>query len=278
MKAYIEKLLEEMEQSLNDIANESSNELQKAERCGRTINEVLLRLKEFIASYEFLNEEEEIQFFKIYKPQLFHELIYYSELTYIESKRPIGKTETVKSYYHQVIDQIQEFFARNHQLYIYHQLDRTDQDELLFRRNSKPISLIPDYSLDFDPTFSTVNSSKLAKIMAYERLIEYIRQRITQLEMGFEHPPESKSRHRWTDSKSALIELAYALHSRGAVNHGKSDVKLIIKIMESLFNVEVGNFYRTFQSMRIRKKNRTIFLDSLKDSLEKRMDETDLGY
>ncbi|WP_057940545.1 RteC domain-containing protein [Algoriphagus resistens] len=84
--------------------------------------------------------------------------------------------------------------------------------------------------------------------------------------------------HEWTDSKSALIELAYALHSRGAVNHGKSDVKAIITLMETLFNIQVGNFYRTFQSMRGRKKNRTIFLDSLKESLVKRMDETDMGY
>ncbi|MEP0712451.1 MAG: RteC domain-containing protein, partial [Algoriphagus sp.] len=86
------------------------------------------------------------------------------------------------------------------------------------------------------------------------------------------------SSHEWTDSKSALIELAYALHSRGAVNHGKSDVKAIITLMESLFNVQVGNFYRTFQSMRGRKKNRTIFLDSLKESLVKRMDDTDMGF
>lgn len=96
--------------------------------------------------------------------------------------------------------------------------------------------------------------------------------------MGIDAKSDEKSKHQWTDSKSALIELDYALHSRGAVNHGKSDVKMIISNMESLFNVEVGNFYRTFQSVRIRKKNRTIFLDRLKESLEKRMDETDMGY
>ncbi|SFB35606.1 RteC domain-containing protein [Algoriphagus aquimarinus] len=278
MKAFIEALFVEMEQSLKEVSKETSNGLQKAERCCQVVNAILIRLKEFMASYTFRDAHEEIQFFKEYKPLLFKELIFYSELTYIEAKKPIGKKEQIKSYYPHVLDQIQEFFVRNHQLYIYYQLGKSDQDEKLFLRDSKPVSLIPDYSFDFDPSFSTINSSKLAKIMGYESLTDHIRKTIYRLEKGSDDGVSELSSHEWTDSKSGLIELAYALHSRGAVNHGKSDVKAIITLMESLFNVQVGNFYRTFQSMRGRKKNRTIFLDSLKDSLVKRMDDTDMGY
>jgi hypothetical protein len=278
MKAFVEALFVEMEQSLKEVSRETSNGLQKAERCCQVINKILIRLKEYMAGYTFRDQEEEIRFFKEYKPLLFKELIFYSELAYIEAKKPIGKKEQVKSYYPHVLDQIQEFFVRNQQLYIYYQLGKSDQDSVLFLRDSKPVSLIPDYSFDFDPTFSTVNSSKLAKIMACENLTDEIRKTIYKLEMGNEGDAGELSSHEWTDSKSALIELAYALHSRGAVNHGKSDVKAIITLMESLFNVQVGNFYRTFQSMRGRKKNRTIFLDSLKESLVKRMDDTDMGF
>ncbi|MEP1088411.1 RteC domain-containing protein [Algoriphagus sp.] len=278
MKAFVEALFVEMEKSLKEVSRETSNGLQKAERCCQVINKILIRLKEYMAGYTFRDQEEEIRFFKEYKPLLFKELIFYSELAYIEAKKPIGKKEQVKSYYPHVLDQIQEFFVRNQQLYIYYQLGKSDQDSVLFLRDSKPVSLIPDYSFDFDPTFSTVNSSKLAKIMACENLTDEIRKTIYKLEMGNEGDAGELSSHEWTDSKSALIELAYALHSRGAVNHGKSDVKAIITLMESLFNVQVGNFYRTFQSMRGRKKNRTIFLDSLKESLVKRMDDTDMGF
>lgn len=278
MKAYIETLLEEVDRSIHRIANETSNELQKAERSSSTVNYNLLLLKEFMRDYKFLDVEEEVLFFKYYKPLFLKELIFYSELAYLESRKPNGEKEKIKQYYHHAIDRMQEFFARNHQLYIYHQLERDDQDEMLFLRDSKPVTLIPDYSFDFDPTFSTANSSKLAKIMAFQELIEYIRSRIQAMDLGVSSTKREGKKHSWTDSKSALIELAYALHSRGAVNHGKSDVKMIIQMMESLFNIQVGNFYRTFQSMRIRKKNRTIFLDSLKESLVKRMDETDMGY
>ncbi|MDR7131670.1 hypothetical protein J2X69_004034 [Algoriphagus sp. 4150] len=277
MKAFVETLFEEMELSLKEVAEGTSNEIQKAEKSGRAVHAILLRLKNFISGYKFADSPEEIRFFKEYKPLFYKELIFYSELTYIESRRPIGKKELIKGYYHHVMDQIQDFFARNHQLYIYHQLDRSDQDEQLFLRSSQPVSLIPDYSFDFDPVFSTINSSKLAKIMAYESLIEYMQEQLIKLELGLGNRGDKNSNHEWTDSKSALIELAYALHSRGAVNHGKCDVKMIISILEKIFHVKVGNFYRTFQSMRGRKKNRTIFLDSLKDSLVKRMDDTDMG-
>lgn len=278
MKEFVQRLLIEMELSIKEVSKETSHSLQKAERCCLVVNEILNRLKVFMVDYVFLNIEEEVLFFKNFKPSIYKELIFYSELIYIEAKKPIGKKEQIKSYFPHVLDQIQEFFIRNHQLYIYYQLGKSDQDGKLFLRDSKPISLIPDYAQDYDPIFSTVNSSKLAKIMAYEALTDYIRKTVQRLEMGNGMETIESSLHKWTDSKSALIELAYALHSRGAVNHGKSDVKMIINIMETLFDVQVGNFYRTFQSMRIRKKNRTIFLDSLKDSLEKRMDETDMGY
>ncbi|MEB2777317.1 RteC domain-containing protein, partial [Algoriphagus sp. D3-2-R+10] len=170
-----------MEQSLKIVSRETSNGLQKAERCCQVINEILIRLKEFMTGYTFPDTEEEILFFKEYKPMLFKELIFYSELTYIEAKKPIGQKEQIKSFYPHVMDQIQEFFARNHQLYIYYQLGKSDQDETLFLRNSKPVSLIPDYSFDFDPVFSTINSSKLAKIMAYESLTDHIRKTIYRL-------------------------------------------------------------------------------------------------
>ena len=46
-------------------------------------------------------------------------------------------------------------------------------------------------------------------------------------------------------------------------------------IFENAFNIKPGNFYRTFQNMRIRKKSRTNYLDLLKDNLEKLMNDTD---
>jgi hypothetical protein len=67
----------------------------------------------------------------------------------------------------------------------------------------------------------------------------------------------------------------YALQSAGSFNNGTVDLKELANHFQSYFNVDLGNYYRTFQDMRIRKINRTTFLDLLKGRLIQRMDETD---
>ena len=83
----------------------------------------------------------------------------------------------------------------------------------------------------------------------------------------------NKSLLSWTASKTALTELIYALHSQGAF--GNTDIISITKTFESTFNINLGDFYHTFMELKARKINRTKFLDSLKESLLKKMDEED---
>ncbi len=79
----------------------------------------------------------------------------------------------------------------------------------------------------------------------------------------------------WTGSKVSLVELLYALQSAGSCNNGNIDLKQLAKHFECIFNIDLGNYYRVFQEMRIRKINRTTFLDHLKTRLVQRMDEAD---
>jgi hypothetical protein len=158
---------------------------------------------------------------------------------------------------------------------------KTIYDSLYFLRESDEEPLNSEYMPDIDLRFSTIHSFKLGKLQAFENLQRYLNNAISLLYNSEGLILQKNDKHvknRWTDSKAALIELVYALHSRGSINNGKGDVKQIVTGLESFFNVQVGNFYRTFQSMRIRKKNRTVYLDTLKESLERRMDETDLNF
>ena len=80
---------------------------------------------------------------------------------------------------------------------------------------------------------------------------------------------------KWTGSKTALIELIYALHYQGVFDNGNSDIRLIAKYFENAFNIDLGNFYQTYLELRNRKMNRTKFLDALREGLIKKMDEQD---
>ena len=89
----------------------------------------------------------------------------------------------------------------------------------------------------------------------------------------YEFPAGSKL--LWTESKIALSELIYAIHSTGAINKGATDINELVKVFEELFHIELGNPYRAFVEMRLRKKDRTRFIDLLRNRLLDRMDDAD---
>ena len=53
------------------------------------------------------------------------------------------------------------------------------------------------------------------------------------------------------------------------------DIKEIMTFMEASFQIDLGDYYRTYITMKDRKKDRTSFLNSLIKSLLKKMDEDD---
>ncbi|OJW05106.1 MAG: hypothetical protein BGO52_21760 [Sphingobacteriales bacterium 44-61] len=87
-----------------------------------------------------------------------------------------------------------------------------------------------------------------------------------------------EKRLQWTGSKVSLIELIYSLQSVGVVNNGSADIKMLTAFFERTFQVELGNAYNVFQEMRLWKKARSSFLDSMREQLLRRMDEADKGY
>lgn len=52
-----------------------------------------------------------------------------------------------------------------------------------------------------------------------------------------------------------------------------SDLKQIATYFESVFNVSLGDYYRTFLEIRIRKSGRTNFIDDIKQKLIARIQE-----
>ncbi|MEC3880203.1 RteC domain-containing protein [Parapedobacter sp. 10938] len=281
MHQFIHSLYEEMKASLEEAALSAAGDpLQQAAQSCEAIQAVLQRLKAYMVRYDFKSKVEEIRFFKEIKPKFFCELIFYTELYHIELNKPMGGKKKLQSFLKRTLERFDDFLTRNRMLYSYYRTGQTTQDELFFIRDAgKEQQPVPhEYSLDLDPQFSTLHSSMLARMQAYEQLIEYIQQMMYNLA----HPawnaitPTNRP-SLWTDSKTALIELAYAMHARGSINHGKGDIKTIVASLEIAFGVQVGNFYRAFQNMRIRKKNRTTYLDALKENLERHMDETDWG-
>ena len=79
----------------------------------------------------------------------------------------------------------------------------------------------------------------------------------------------------WTGKKVALIELIYALFIDGAYNNGNADLTDIVKSFEIAFQIDLGNFSRTFSEIKARKMNRIKYMEVLTDKLSAKMDESD---
>ena len=80
---------------------------------------------------------------------------------------------------------------------------------------------------------------------------------------------------KWTAPKVALTELLYALNSEGVFNNGTADLKDIAEFFEYIFEIDLGQYRRTFLEIRARKSDRTKFISSLNEALLKRMDNAD---
>ncbi|WP_288878872.1 RteC domain-containing protein [Pedobacter panaciterrae] len=277
MIQFSDNLYAQMEERLQQISIIETTYLQKAELSFHAVEGALSNLKEFISAYTFKSDDEEIRFFKEIKPRFLSRLIFWTEMIQIESDKPLGPKKHVRNYYLLAITVLRNFLDRNRILYKYYKLQRDKDDHLLFLRRTDIMLLVPEYNLDLDSSFSTVNSAKLSRIIAHEALIEHLQLLIGQIGKSTNRQSPSQqftSGLSWTDSKAGFIELIYAIYARGSVNQGKAELKQLFTVLEYVFNIQVGNFYRTFSDFTIRKKNKTPFLDALKENFNRKIDDS----
>ncbi|MDN3725117.1 RteC domain-containing protein [Aequorivita sp. SDUM287046] len=79
----------------------------------------------------------------------------------------------------------------------------------------------------------------------------------------------------WPGQKVDLVELIYALQASGVVNNGNIGIRQFGSTLEHIFNIDLGDCYRTFQEIKLRKTNQSKLLNLLKTSLQNRIIDTD---
>jgi hypothetical protein len=280
MKQYTHDLLERINTEIQVLDLEENDIFKKSLKATSFLEKAFNELKVYTSEYSFKNETEEIQFFKELKPQIFSKLIYYSTIYKIEMNRPTGSDLVQKDYTLKQLDRLKVFFDNNIDFYRYYRTGNTDLDKQYFLRGKPDIHLnLDNFYFERDSTFFTGFDSKVAKILANDMLSIYLNAELSKLEEPstnqFESPKFSKIKVTWTDSKVALVELIYAIYSTGSINNGNSDLKSLGFYFENVFNIELGDIYRTYLEIRGRKGNRTQYLDELRKSLISRMDDAD---
>jgi len=185
-----------------------------------------------------------------------------------------------KAFTLQQLDLLKGSFDNNIDFYRYYRAHRTDFDKHYFLRSQPDIETYFDsFYFERDPKFSTGYDLKVATILANDMLSDYLNAELISEDLPnvhqFDNTNIQKVKAKWTGSKVALIELIYAFNTSKCINNGKSDLKRMTSYVENLFDIDLGDVYRTFIEIRGRKGNRVQCLDDLRKKLIARMDEVD---
>lgn len=122
---FVDKLQKEVRKQIGQIEALDQNILKKSLDASHVLGDAFDKLKEFITRYTFVDEAEEILFFKEIKPKIFCHLIYYRKVYNIEMHRPVASVEAQKEYLKKKLDGIQEFNDKILDFYRYYRSGAT---------------------------------------------------------------------------------------------------------------------------------------------------------
>jgi hypothetical protein len=272
-KSYHE-MMEELE-LFNEIGDLSVKKLQGSLFVIKT---ALDGLKDYLQLNPFIDQDEEVRFFKYEKPKILAEKIFALERYTIDSAVPLGDEEAIQQYFTRELAFIDRFFYQYRFLFQYYQLDASELDHLYFLRGGQPQGLLVTEQQEPDPQFSTACDHLYSKFMAYEKLQAYVWDRLRQPGGGNQTITVSKKGRelKWTGDKSNLVELAYGLYDTMQINNGDVDISDIIDWLEQTLQINLNRYYRRFSEIKSRKSiSKTKFLDQMRDALMKHIEEGD---
>lgn len=214
MDTFVLNLEKEIEKKLKKIESADLNILKKSLEASLVLGDAFQKMKEFISTYTFRNEAEEIEFFKVIKPRLFYRLIYYRKIYNIEMNRPVG-VESQRAYLIDEIKAINRYNAKRSDFVRYYRSGLTHMDSMYYLRGSIDTALyLESFHHERDPSFSTNCDFKVTRILANEFLIQYLTKELEVFEQRQVEQSLPRVRLTWNGTKTELVEQIFAWDSR----------------------------------------------------------------
>lgn len=278
MTNEIQHILDECKLALDEVNEKNLSEFSNVEKGIKISRKYLQQLRVVLRKRNFINKENEILFFKKQKPFIYGQLKFYAKLYKYLMQKPRGTDKSKRTYLDNEIKKLQEYYYYNSEFIKYYRQNATFLDEFYFLRGNDNIGLLSDTSHFYtDAEFSTSHDSAVAKILAYDLLLNHYTNELNDLKKSTRKISNNEKlleslNLTWTSNKIDLIELIYALIASGAV---KGDIKDLATAFEKILDIDLGNYYRSFLEIRGRKEDFARFLDLLKTSLIKKIREAD---
>ena len=267
INTFTKQLTQELVRQATVIEQTSQSPFLKHQQLSDLFLSGINQVKDMLKSYSFLNEEEEIYFFKRTFPLLLSFPIYMSESFHCIHGSLTGLSDVAGSLGDQLIEKIKLFMSDNEDFLLHCQLELTCCDNDLYLQTSNQDKRATGINLsENEDFFCPAATLTKAKWLAYQSLYKMIRDGNDCNDQSLAYDPKQAV---WTESKIALTEVIYSFKETGAINYGRATLKQITACFEKMFSIDLGNVSKSFQDIKNRKTGRPLFMDRLKANLEK---------
>jgi len=230
----------------------------------------------------FPDSKSEINFFKNDKPFVLGYLKYFVNLHAYMMEKPTADITKQRKFIHKRLEKLEECKKKQLNFWNYYKHNEVSLDYIYFIRGNNDLDIVNDSSRHFsDPEFSTSHDNLVGKFIAYDLLVNFYNEELLllkKIESGSyteETNPAILNNLSWTATKTDLIEIIYALQASGAIRNGQAEISKMANVCSTLFDMDLGNVYKTYSEIKNREIDRTKFIDKLKISLETRMNYED---
>jgi hypothetical protein len=253
VKQFADQLKNRMVDQIEAIKLTETDVLTAWAKITNITKEINHELKQFLRDQIIEDQGDAIQLNKEIRPYFLCRHFFHLKVFELELKASIFDPDEALKLYKNQLQQILNFQVRHKVFYSYVKSGATHHDEQYFLNLSS-------------------NCRRLAVVFAYDELKKHILNKMISSSKAVSNYAPNLS---WTGSKTDLVELIYALQANKCIDHGKIHLSTLVPVFEKIFNTSLGNYYRTFLEISIRKTGRTKFLDSLQESLNRRLVEAD---
>ena len=244
-----------------------------------------VKLEDWLGALGPQDQELVLFYFKVVYPQ-FKGMAIYCHLSFgLLSELPLTGGKDLRRYYQGELADVERFFLRYRFHYGYFCLQASELDGLLFLPGLETDSvLLPLLSFDV-PDGVPLTSYLFGMFIAREQLRTELLALLAALDLpapvlsatcSVTSEGDLSRPFKWTSEVINLIELAHALHLKGAVNDGETGTTEFFEGLGDFFGVNLGVPKRGFEDLKARKRySKTHFIDQLQQGLLDKISESD---
>lgn len=264
-------ILNEIDYELKNLNFHSKPSIKTFTKTKTYLEQKAAELNSWLRNHQFETESEEIYFFKNTKSQLLSKIIVSKFQIDILLNLPNSK-KAIPDYYKKLIQKHSQIPKKLNQFYKYYRSESFHRDQDYFLRKNNIINNHDQYQfLFFDERITTKMEYTLSELLAKEQIIQYLESELDKFENPIqENQQQFQSELQWTGTNLDFIELIYGLHLNKVINSGNKEVKEIAKTFCKAFNLDIEEqVYRYYIDIKRRKVNKTRFLTSMTENLNK---------